>query len=187
MRVWLSWVIWVGLGLGCTETELTPFPQSPEESEGQDMDLVDEGLDSPDEGAPTSVIGIACEEDTTICGASGFCLDGPYVEMLGVDPDSLLIPGGMCSKFCTQDSECGEGARCFNTQPFSGVPIKACLATCEILVDCRWREGYGCLDPSSADPEDEGGPVCMPDDFIYEVYCAADADRCEPVMGGSDE
>ena len=186
MRMWLPWVIWMAFGLACTETELTPYPQPLDASELQDMSVMDAEMVMPDEGAPVTVIGAACEDDTALCGASGFCLDAPYLAMLGLDPASLSIPGGMCSKFCMQDSECGDGARCFNTQPFSGIPIKACLATCDILVDCRWREGYGCLDPSSVDPEDEGGSVCMPDGFIYEVYCAADSDRCEP-MGGNDE
>ena len=186
MRVWLPWVIWSVAGLACTETELTPFPP-PEMSDELDMATVDQGVDTADADAPVTVVGTACEGEAERCGASGLCLDGPYLATLGLDPEALSVPGGMCSKFCTQDSECGEGARCFNTQPFSGVPIKACLATCEVVVDCRWREGYSCLDPSTVDEEDDGASVCMPDGFIYEVYCAADAERCEPMMGGNDE
>lgn len=189
MRVWLYWlgsVSWILLGIACTETEITPFPPPPEPT-SQDMGSQDQGINqNPEE--PISVIGLSCEGETERCGATGVCIDGNYLATLGLDPEVLTAPNGMCSKFCSEDRDCGEGARCFNTQPFSGIPIKACLATCEIMVDCRWREGYSCLDPRTVDAEDDGDAVCMPDAFIYEVYCAADSSLCEaPLEEGTGE
>ena len=169
--------------VSCTETTLTQYP--PPEIDQSESDL--EGGRTPmSTPKQMQIIGRACESTPEVC-EDGFCIDGPYLMMLGLEPSQLPAPGGLCSKFCAQNSDCGDGGRCFNTQPFSGVPIKACLATCEIQVDCRWREGYGCFDPKTVDENDDGAAVCMPDGFIYEVYCAADDTQCEAPSGGASE
>lgn len=94
-----------------------------------------------------------------------FCLTTTFLEYMG-----LVIPGldpewGICSKMsCIEDSECGAGGKCFDTQPFTGSPIKLCLRSCEEMFDCRYTAGESCFG-------DETEKACLPDAVIAAIVC----------------
>ena len=143
------------------------------------MDMEEGGTEGEQE---TNPVGKACTQEGGECGANGTCVDQAYLMTLGIDTTLIQVPNGMCSGFCAGDEQCGPGARCFNTQPFSGSPVSICLALCDDLIDCRWEEGYSCFSPlteeESAEPA--SAPVCLPDHLVVAIHCglAPDDDDC---------
>ncbi|MBM4389262.1 MAG: hypothetical protein FJ088_16120, partial [Deltaproteobacteria bacterium] len=99
-------------------------------------------LEAAEEGGEAIVtsgmVGDPCKADAEC--KTNFCLTTTFLEKMG-----LVIPGldpewGICSKmFCIDDGECGAGGKCFDTQPFTGSPIKACLRSCEDMFDCGYK------------------------------------------------
>lgn len=62
-------------------------------------------------------------------------------------------PGGYCTKSCASNSDCGQGAYCYQLQDEQGQKQALCLDACSANTDCR--AGYTC----QGDP---GATVCFP-------------------------
>jgi len=62
-------------------------------------------------------------------------------------------PGGYCTKSCSSNSDCGQGAYCYQVQAEQGQNQALCLDACSANTDCR--AGYTC----QGDP---GATVCFP-------------------------
>ena len=163
-------------GVGCKETKLTEYPP-PSPSEGGMMGGSTGGSIGGSMGGMemnSNPIGKACE---TTCDA-GLCLSQEYLATLGVENPRIQIPNGLCSRFCTSNEECGDGALCFNTQPFSGAPVSICLQECSSLIDCRWEEEYGCYSPKDFDEDEADTPLCLPHTLAAEIYCNQEGASC---------
>lgn len=185
-----KWIFYFSLIMvigACKETELTDYPP-PQEIEGGMMGGMQGGMMGGMEGGMSvevNPVGTACE-DVLSCEA-GLCLNQAYLEMVGVQNSRIQIPNGLCSKFCTADDECGEGGFCFNTQPFTGAPLRICLQQCTSLIDCRWEEGYGCYSPQDFDENEADTPLCLPHALAAEIYCNLEDASCPPPMMTEDE
>ena len=115
---------------------------------------------------PEGWVGGACTEDAEC--TPGVCVTKEFLEGFGLEIENLEITNGMCSAlFCADDDNCGPGGMCYDTQPFSGEPIKICLKMCKDLADCRWEESYSCF---VENPEDEFG-ACLPDSLVVAIVC----------------
>jgi Cys-rich repeat protein len=82
----------------------------------------DKGSDSAGTAAGTSPVGGACASDAD-------CLSGLSC--------STGDPGGLCTKSCKSDADCGTGGVC-NSE-------SECYAGCTTNADCRNSEGYVCI------------------------------------------
>lgn len=106
-------------------------------------------------------IGAACgtAADCTRAGTEGFCLtDGG---LFGT------MPGGSCSASCDR-SACPGGKGCVD------VGLKICLDICLDKKDCR--EGYGCVQLTTADPRH----YCFPEGASGSKCTGPD---CQPIGG----
>ena len=107
--------------------------------------------------------GTPCVEDYECAG--DLCLDK---EFLGSFDLEYEVPGGACTKLpCIDNDECGDGGFCFNTLPFSGMPLSLCLPACEDSGDCRYSEGYQCY----TDPLLPDDSACLPGSIVVAIRC----------------
>ncbi len=80
-------------------------------------------------------------------------------------------PGGMCTKSCTRDSDCGTTGLCWG---FAGGGMR-CIPRCETAPDCR--DGYQCLGISGR--EDRACfPFCTQDSQCAPMACNTWARTC---------
>lgn len=127
---------------------------------------------------PEPIVGQPCEEDSEC--ELGLCLSDAFLQGMGLENDAIHVPNGMCSTMgCTDDDFCGPNGVCFDTTPFTGMPITICLVGCEEMADCRWEEGYACYKaPLEPDNPDAGEvQACLPDSLIVAIEC--DDGHCE--------
>lgn len=87
----------------------------------------------------------------TQCGSGTICTTG-----------TEGYPGGMCTRSCTRDADCGTTGLCW---AFAGGGSR-CIPRCETVADCR--EGYQCLGISGREDR-----ACFP-------FCTADS-QCAPL------
>lgn len=138
--------------------------------------------DSPDSGQPSDVfgpLGLSCNElqacpEALVCLAPG-----------GSDLGDLSVPGGYCTRACTQDSDCTsfDGAVCVPFVPGNS-EIRYCAAPCSIgqARACGNRNDLACWSRALIDGLDNGR-VCMPtcnnDDQCPEgSVCDAETNLC---------
>jgi len=134
-----------------------------EESYAGDFDAIPDACVVGDTGDALKATGEPCEVDDECFG--GLCLLPEFLASFGLEYD---VPGGACSKLpCLDDSECGEGGYCFDTTPFSGMPLSLCLPACEDYSDCRYSEGYVCY----GDPQIGDIKACLPGDIVTAIRC----------------
>ena len=115
-------------------------------------------------GTAPAPVGAPCEQNEAC--QTNFCITTDFVQQtFQVDWE---IPSGFCSKMgCQDDAECGESGSCFDSQPFSGMPVKLCLHLCKSFTDCRYGEGYACF---RLEEQDEEG-ACLPANLIELILC----------------
>lgn len=108
---------------------------------------------------------------------TGFCLTTEVLSGMGVA--NIEIPDGMCSLlFCSEDSQCGDGARCIDGSEIAGAAIQLCLKICDDSRECRYSGSYACFDSGLEDPPVDGGegpgtPIkaCLPASLVQAIYC----------------
>ena len=99
-----------------------------------------------DGGASASVsgeLGSACVADGDCKAVGTRCIKQVAIPFGGI---TIELPGGLCTKNCTADAQCGAGHGC----PLSGAAaflpdIAQCLKVCKSPSDCR--QGYNCATP----------------------------------------
>jgi hypothetical protein len=139
--------------------------------------LTGETLDGGPVG-PAPKVGQPCEVDGDC--ELGLCLSDAFLQGMGLENDAIHVPNGMCSTMgCKDDDFCGPNGVCFDTTPFTGMPITICLVGCEKMADCRWDEGYACYTAPTApdDPDAAKVQACLPDSLIVAIEC--DDGHCE--------
>ena len=107
-------------------------------------------LSCSSEEAPGLEVGSACTEDAE-CGTE-WCFTDP------------TFPGAYCSKNCSGDNACPDGATCHQYQ----AGIKLCMAPCNVTADCRqgYYCGYGaCVPPCINDK------TCRTPDTCFKGTC----------------
>ena len=89
-------------------------------------------------------LGASCGADAD-CGAGQACTNAfsDVIDWVNLYPDGYCTVRG-----CTEGS-CPEGSEC--RQPGDRDPI--CAATCETDVDCRFQQGWECLDASACEDD----------------------------------
>ncbi len=94
---------------------------------------------------------------TTTPGGGGGGTGGGIGAACGVCAPGLTCitdaPGGYCTKSCATNSDCGQGAYCYQVQDEQGQTQALCFDACSANTDCR--AGYTC----QGDP---GATVCFP-------------------------
>jgi hypothetical protein len=141
----------------------------------------DVGLGEVADGGPVGPapkVGQACEADGEC--ELGLCLSNEFLQGMGIENEAIDVPNGMCSTMaCTDDDFCGPNGVCFDTTPFTGMPITICLVGCEEMADCRWAEGYSCYSAPLEPDNPEAGLVqaCLPDSLVVAIEC--DDGHCE--------
>ena len=117
----------------------------------------------PDAGPPPTQIGTPCTADTD-CDATDYCV--------------TELEGGLCTRDCSTDEDCGTGSSCIVVDPRSGAAI--CLASCEVgETPRRCRQGYGCASGIGTTP------VCLPG-CIDDSDCSSGL-TCDPSGGAAGE
>jgi len=168
----VPWVLAV-LAVGCYSGEVTwmDYPTATDSGGGDAVAPADapvgEGVDAGPTLAPS---GAACQADGDCF--TGSCFTSEFLAGLGLNYD---VPNGMCSKLgCQEDAECGEGGICFDSSPFSGMPINLCLAVCESTFDCRYAGGYSCFfSDATGDLK-----ACLPTGIVLAIRCGMSPCKC---------
>ena len=154
---------------GCPSNQVDRLDY-PYEVDAGGAEAAGEGAETGAEGAvdtgPTlRLAGDPCEEDADCLPVPGQCFTTDYLTKLGL---AYEVPDGMCSKLsCSADADCGAGAVCFDSTPFSGAPIKVCLHVCHDAFDCRYAGGYNCFGTGAAGET----MACLPDAIIAAIRC----------------
>lgn len=177
----------VALGTGACESAVSTYLDcscclGPEDVQVTTDVSVDDSLpaDAVDGGpvGPLPKVGQPCEADGEC--ELGLCLSNEFLKGMGLVNDAIDVPNGMCSTMgCKDDEFCGPNGVCFDTTPFTGMPITICLVGCEEMADCRWTEGYSCYSAPLEPDNPDAGMVraCLPDSLIVAIEC--DDGHCE--------
>ncbi|NOZ00475.1 MAG: formylglycine-generating enzyme family protein [Deltaproteobacteria bacterium] len=133
------------------------------DSDAGAFDVIPEACMGGDASTGLKLTGAPCETDDECFG--GLCLTKEFLGSFGL---AYEVPGGACSKLpCVDNAECGEGGFCFDTTPFSGMPLSLCLPACEDFSDCRYSEGYQCY----SDPLLPDASACLPGAIVVAIKC----------------
>ncbi|MFT3922339.1 MAG: hypothetical protein QM778_07375 [Myxococcales bacterium] len=118
-----------------------------------DGDTAGDGDTSGDGDGDTSGDGDGAPGPTGPQDLSQACTQKSDCEDICISESEIGFPGGVCSKDCSRDEDCGSKGKCVE---FSNREYSACLVSCQTRANCRDR--YVC----QHDPADASWAICVP-------------------------
>lgn len=104
------------------------------------------------------------------CSSEGFCQLG-WTCSERIDELAGVLDGGLCTAECTSDADCEQGV--CRTVPSTSVAV--CVETCQTDGDCRFNQGWRCIDaarcqqaddPAACESLRDGQNLCLPDGLV---------------------
>lgn len=166
--------------VGCKSETVEHYPRP--DAGDVTPDVADDAADGSGADAPPvdpQWAGLPCETNQDCGPAPRQCITRQFLDTMGVNPE-IDLPGGMCSRLlCSSNDDCGPDGLCFDAESLGAPGIRICLAACEDITDCRWREAWDCMPLSQVldDATPEDGGACVSDSLQVAIIC--DDGHCE--------